>query len=287
MLSDNESHNENIRIFVDLDLLFDFKSILIAVTRFFIDNSEKYKTSNLNGKFFQTIDLVTIQQFVDDVIEKIEFKDVLEINRVDLKNELKSELLERIYLCQEFKCVKPRLFFIFRFHYLIELLKEKLSYANIQINISSSEEFFIKIIEDSDILKTIENLLQIKENLINFISKDNNIIVHEFSNKINLKTQNFSSVEDNNKSSTIIFESKNISLELIEKSADKSNNVVFYFYPNTKIDEKEKFSNKENYKHLFEFEAFLKEIFDKLNLNDFDSELKKYQGIIDYFYTYL
>jgi hypothetical protein len=278
MYSDNVNKKHKIMIFVDLDLLFDFKSILIAITRFFIDNSEKYKTSNLNGKFFQTIDLITIQQFVDDVIEKIEFKDVLDLKRISLKNELKAELLERIYLCQEFKCVKPRLFFLFRFQYLIGLLKEKFSSENIQINISSSEEYFIRMMEDTNILKKIKNLFQMKEDLINLISRANNKIVEEFEDKINLKIQNFSSEEDN-KSTTIIFNSKNISFDLIEKSADKTNNFVFYFYPNIKIDEKEKLSNKENFKHLCEFESFLKKICENFNMNDFESELKKYQGI--------
>jgi hypothetical protein len=143
----------DIKLLVNAEVLFDFRSILCTIARY--NNESQDVKKILNQDYFNTLKFNTIKEFVESYFNN------------DIKLEENSKLLkENLKNNKIFNSLKPKLITASEVLFLTDFLKSDNS--NVELILFSYEEYYINILNNLDILSKMEkiykslNLISIK-----------------------------------------------------------------------------------------------------------------------------
>jgi hypothetical protein len=228
---------------INLEHLFDFRSILFTIARYTNEINE-YKI-NLTQNFFNTLNFHTIDQFTKFFIEKKIGQDYSE----NLYNEIKS-FKDEILSNNLFDTVKPKLCTLSEIYYLNQicnLVKDK----NAEIVLLCREDFFKEIISRLSILDDIQNIFESRnERKIRFIIKNEEEVINYLYSLKNDSSLNDLVVHIDNEmlsgyesDSSLIFYRKYFNKHSDSKDSDNFESILKLICEKTILDEKQTLNN--------------------------------------------
>jgi hypothetical protein len=252
---------------INIELLFDFKSLLYSIIRQF--NEKHNLRCDLKQNLFKSLNFSKIEEY-SEYFSK--FNDEEEIDSNNFGNSsLKMNINEFILKNNLFETVKPKLLFTTQFYFLNNLIKRIASVSqshdnnlyNTIVYVYTEEEFYLKFI-DGKMKEKLKSIFEV-ENLI-------------FTEKAYLKesiTKNNDN-HDKDDSLTIIFNDKNTTDLLCTVELDNQHgNKTILFHKEENNNSENNINN--NFKICSKFEELLEYLCKTYNY-DYNENNENYKG---------
>ncbi len=151
-----------IGIYVNIEILFDFRSYLFTLARYTNDRFKLGKHFNQN--FFNSLQFNNINQFID----------CLRKSENDTVNDYIELLKENIKTTKIFDNVKPRLYSLTEVFYLSQIFKNQ-----IELILYTSEDKYLEVINKIGVVKHLQNLFNNKIHKFTIRIENNDCLYNE------------------------------------------------------------------------------------------------------------
>lgn len=270
----NTPLTKGIRIYYNVELLFEFRSILFTIARY--TNENFLHRINPSQNFFNSLNFSTINGFIEAYLKEQEnISQDISNGRCENYEKNYEIIFNNIKNSNVFNTIKPKLLSLSELYCLKEI--SELAGLNFDLVLYAKESHYIEALRKCEILNIIKKILKLdeeikleefdcileknndKENYLNLFIDTSNSVQSKLLHKLNLEN----------------------SLVLIKKLYKSSEE------KNTNHDDNESLVTLSNFesKRFDKFEDFLKQITSNLSLN-IESTLIKYNSFLNSEFIY-